>query len=235
MLRGGGGEHRLADRPHGGCVLCRRDRGPDSKPRSEPGAPTLSTASGVPVSARSGGAASGYPAPRAPVAAEPPSSGARDDPASSLSPAVIRSPPPSAPPPSKPIVIPSRYPGAGDPVVVRVPPAILAALAIVVVAGGAFAWSRLGQGVSLFPQSGDVAAAAAAPRRTATVTMYSGAACPDCAAAREYLNSAHIAFIEWDVDQDAEAHPPWEEAGPLHRLPVFRAGGGPCGGVLPTR
>ncbi len=211
MPRGRCIEHGLAIGPDGGCVLCRRERGPDSKPKSTP----------RPVAMERGPDAE-------------PSSQPIGVPPSSLSPAVIRSRPPSATPP-KPIVIPSLAPEA-DAVFVSIPPVALAFLVIVAVAGGAFVWSRMGRGVSLFPNvSAPAAASATAPvgkaevvqpvARRLSVTMYSGSQCADCEAARKYMNEAGIAFVEWDVDQNAEARAKYEALGAGHVLPAFDVGG----------
>ncbi len=194
-------------------MLCRRERGPDSRPRSTPRAATLERGTDAGPSSQSAGA-----------------------PPSSLSPAVIRSQPPAAAPP-KPLVIPSLAPEADDPVVVSIPPVAMELIAVVAIAGGAFVWSRMGRGVSLFPNVSAPAASVAAapagkveivrptPRRLVSVTMYSGSQCADCEAARKYMNEAGIAFVEWDVDRNAEARAKYDELGAGHVLPAFDVGG----------
>lgn len=211
MLRGRCIEHGLAIGPDGGCVLCRRERGVDSKPAGDLSA-----------------------------GASPSSKSFRDEPASSLSPAVMRSVRPSAPP-SKPIVIPSLHPDDGDPVVVRVPPALLVAFGVVVLAGVAFGWSHVAKQTNLFPQPAAPVQPAATPRlgvlprRTLAVTMYSGSPCVACGDARAYLNGSRISFVEWDVDRDAEARARYETLSAARILPTFDVGGTIVEGFEPSK
>lgn len=69
------------------------------------------------------------------------------------------------------------------------------------------------------------AQALAAARRNVSIEMYSTSWCGVCTVARSYMREHGIAFVDHDIDQDADAMARAHALNPHHSVPVLDVGG----------